>query len=107
MTKHTIPITIDVPDEMLASVHDAAHKAIGLIREHVMAELSTTNRLVTMLKDDPTSTEVVAVCKEYAERISASFNEVGRALSEITHTMNDANSEWLRSKSATVARKDE
>lgn len=99
MTKHTITIEIDVPDEMLAMVHDAAHTAMALLRQDFMQRGQNYRQVAHIMRDDPSGKVLVAV-KETITRESHALSVVSKALSEITHTMSDANSEWLRSKGA-------
>lgn len=99
MPKYTITIVLDVPDEMLAAVHDVALNTIRLLREQTMNTLSERANFVTWATRAGDHAELIAAVKADAKRMSEGVAIVSNALSEITHTMNDANSEWQRRRS--------
>lgn len=105
--KHTITITIDVPAGTESAVHHAAYSAIELLNAKTQENASWVHENVRLFGYvaagqtlPPVVQDVIDRLNEHVKRNRAAAEIVMVALSEITHAMSEADSQWRREQSA-------
>lgn len=102
MTTRTITITIDVPDDMAASVNEEAYFAMcaaGADGQHRINTAHDAARMLRFCEDSPPVQDAIINLNAQARRIHDANSQVKLVLSQVIKAMSTIHMEWRRSQS--------
>ena len=109
MTKHTITIVLDITDGMEASVARAAYMAQEAIgnqsrdEAHALVDAALLIHNASLHERPQEVQAVIDSLRAQAQLCQHAYTILSMALSEISHAMSEADSQWRRSQTAPAA----